>query len=317
MTKTIKKVISISLLGLTLFGTSSLGFADEKSDVQNQIDTINKQLSDSTAKISDLLGKIGDNEVTIKDNEAKIKTIRETLNNQARAMQTDSESTSIFALLLQAKSLSDIFDIFNSSSSIASANDENITKMNALIKENKAKHESLTKELNDLQNSQKDLEKSNTDLQNKLQSINDAEAKAKVEQQAKANQANAKSVSTIVAQATTGGNLPNQPNGTKQFAPNQAREAFEQITQDYGVTGYEKQIWEQIITAESGWNTTIWNGGGSGAYGLGQALPADKMAVYGSDYMTNPYTQLVWMYNYVKDRYGSFAGVQWESRGWY
>lgn len=317
MTKKIKKVISISLLGLTLFGTSSLSLADEKSDVQNQINTINQQLTDSTTKISDLLGKIGNNEATIKDNENKIKSIRETLNNQARAMQTDSASTNIFALLLQAKSLSEIFDILNSSSSIASANDENITKMNALIKENKAKQESLTKELNDLQNSQKDLEKTNTELQNKLQSINDAEAKAKAEEQAKANMANAKSVSTVVAQTTNDGNLPNQPSGTKQFAPSQAREAFEQITKDYGVTGYEKRIWEQIITAESGWNTTIWNGGGSGAYGLGQALPADKMAVYGSDYMTNPYTQLVWMYNYVKDRYGSFAGVQWESRGWY
>ena len=317
MTQTIKKVISISLLGLTLFGTSSLGSADEKTDVQNQINTINQQLTDSTTKISDLLGKIGNNEAVIKDNETKIKSIRETLNSQARAMQTDSESTNIFALLLQAKSLSEIFDILNSSSSIASANDENITKMNALIKENKAKQESLTKELSDLQNSQKDLEKTNSELQSKLQSINDAEAKAKAEEQAKANIANAKSVSTVVAQATSGGDLPSQASGTKQFAPNQAREAFEQITKDYGVTGYEKQIWEQIITAESGWDTTVWNGGGSGAYGLGQALPADKMAVYGSDYMTNPYTQLVWMYNYVRERYGSFAGVQWESRGWY
>lgn len=317
MPKKLKKVISVSLLGLTLFGTSSLSFADEKSDVQNQINTINQQLTDSTTKISDLLGKIGNNEAVIKDNETKIKSIRETLNNQARAMQTDSESTNLFALLLQAKSLSEIFDILNSSSSIASANDENITKMNALIKENKAKQESLTKELNDLQASQKDLEKTNSELQNKLQSINDAEAKAKAEQQAKANMANAKSISTVVSQATNGGNLPSQASGTKQFAPNQAREAFEQITKDYGVTGYEKQIWEQIITAESGWDTTVWNGGGSGAYGLGQALPADKMAVYGSDYMTNPYTQLVWMYNYVRERYGSFAGVQWESRGWY
>lgn len=317
MTKTIKKTISLALLSVTLLGTAGPVLADEKTDVQNQITTINQELTDTTTKISELLGKIGDNEATIKDNETKIKSIRETLNSQARAMQTDSESTNLFTLLLQAKSLSDIFDIFNSSSTIASANDENITKMNALIKENKAKQESLTKELNDLQKSQQDLEQSNTDLQSKLQSINDAEAKAKAEQQVKANVQNAKSVATVVAQTTNGGNLPSQASGTKQFAPSQAREAFEQITQDYGVTGYEKQIWEQIITAESGWNTTVWNGGGSGAYGLGQALPADKMAVYGSDYMTNPYTQLVWMYNYVRERYGSFAGVQWESRGWY
>lgn len=104
--------------------------------------------------------------------------------------------------------------------------------------------------------------------------------------------------------------------GGKVFGPNQAREAFEQITADLGVTGSEKEIWADVITRESGWNTFATNPS-SGAYGLPQSLPGNKMATAGGDYLTNPYTQLTWMYNYVKSRYGSFSGINWYSRGWY
>jgi hypothetical protein len=64
---------------------------------------------------------------------------------------------------------------------------------------------------------------------------------------------------------------------------------------------------EFIIDHESGWGVTKWNYGGSGAYGLGQALPATKMAAFGSDYMTNPITQLRWANAYAVGRYGSWA----------
>lgn len=63
---------------------------------------------------------------------------------------------------------------------------------------------------------------------------------------------------------------------------------------------------DYIITKESGWGVTRWHRGGSGAYGLGQALPARKMAPYGADYMTNPVTQLRWAQAYAIQRYGSW-----------
>ncbi|HEX3082476.1 MAG TPA: lytic transglycosylase domain-containing protein [Candidatus Saccharimonadia bacterium] len=71
---------------------------------------------------------------------------------------------------------------------------------------------------------------------------------------------------------------------------------------DFGYVDY-------IIDHESGWGVTKYNYGGSGAYGLGQALPASKMAVYGADYMTNPVTQLKWANAYAVGRYGSWAGA--------
>jgi hypothetical protein len=69
---------------------------------------------------------------------------------------------------------------------------------------------------------------------------------------------------------------------------------------DFGYVDY-------IISHESGWVAVKYNYAGSGAYGLGQAYPASKMAPYGADYMTNPVTQLKWADAYAKGRFGSWA----------
>jgi hypothetical protein len=66
---------------------------------------------------------------------------------------------------------------------------------------------------------------------------------------------------------------------------------------------------DHIISRESGWCPNKWNYAGSGAYGLGQALPATKMAKFGADYMTNPVTQLRWANAYAVGRYGSWANA--------
>ena len=76
---------------------------------------------------------------------------------------------------------------------------------------------------------------------------------------------------------------------------------------------------EYIIDSESGWGATKYNYGGSGAYGLGQALPASKMAAFGDDYMTNPVTQLKWANSYAVGRYGSWANAYsfWTVNRWW
>jgi murein DD-endopeptidase MepM/ murein hydrolase activator NlpD len=69
---------------------------------------------------------------------------------------------------------------------------------------------------------------------------------------------------------------------------------------------------------ESGWNYRATNPS-SGAYGIPQSLPAGKMASAGSDYRTNPVTQIKWGLDYIADRYGTPCGA-WghsESSGWY
>jgi hypothetical protein len=73
-----------------------------------------------------------------------------------------------------------------------------------------------------------------------------------------------------------------------------------------------------IVSRESGWSVTATNPS-SGAYGLGQALPGDKMASAGPDWQTNPATQIKWTLGYMDERYGSPCGAEgfWQSHGWY
>ena len=58
-----------------------------------------------------------------------------------------------------------------------------------------------------------------------------------------------------------------------------------------------------IIDHESSWDPKATNPE-SGAYGLPQSLPGSKMASAGSDWRTNPITQLRWMKGYVNSVYG-------------
>jgi hypothetical protein len=69
---------------------------------------------------------------------------------------------------------------------------------------------------------------------------------------------------------------------------------------------------------ESHWNAFAHNTS-SGAYGIPQALPGEKMASAGADWQTNPTTQIIWGLGYIEGRYGSPCGA-WahsEDRGWY
>ncbi|MGW2521536.1 aggregation-promoting factor C-terminal-like domain-containing protein [Streptomyces sp. NPDC001617] len=64
------------------------------------------------------------------------------------------------------------------------------------------------------------------------------------------------------------------------------------------------QCFSNIVEHESGWNMNAMNAS-SGAYGLFQALPASKYSSAGSDWQTNPATQIKWGLNYMNVRYGS------------
>jgi uncharacterized protein YabE (DUF348 family) len=82
---------------------------------------------------------------------------------------------------------------------------------------------------------------------------------------------------------------------------------------DYGFVNY-------IVGKEGGWCPVRWQGdsscinhgsypGPGRGYGLVQATPGDKMASAGSDWLTNPITQLRWATGYAVGRYGSWEGA--------
>jgi phage-related protein len=77
---------------------------------------------------------------------------------------------------------------------------------------------------------------------------------------------------------------------------------------------------QTLWNGESGWRWDALNPD-SGAYGIPQSLPADKMASAGADWRTNPETQERWGMGYIKSAYGSPAQAlaAWLSRDphWY
>jgi hypothetical protein len=93
------------------------------------------------------------------------------------------------------------------------------------------------------------------------------------------------------------------------------------VAHGWGPHAFPDSCLRELSRRESAgtFSPTIWNTQGSGAYGIGQALPAEKMAPHGADYMTNPWTQLRWMISYVNGRYGgSCAALAFHNaHGWY
>ncbi|QSB24625.1 coiled-coil domain-containing protein [Curtobacterium sp. 24E2] len=63
-----------------------------------------------------------------------------------------------------------------------------------------------------------------------------------------------------------------------------------------------------LWTQESGWRANALNAS-SGAYGIPQSLPADKMSAAGADWRTNANTQINWGLAYIKSAYGSPCGA--------
>ncbi len=74
--------------------------------------------------------------------------------------------------------------------------------------------------------------------------------------------------------------------------------------------GLSSEFWalDYIIMHESSYHVHADNPT-SDAYGIPQALPGSKMASYGSDWRTNPVTQLHWMIHYCINKYGSITNA--------
>ncbi|MER5495486.1 aggregation-promoting factor C-terminal-like domain-containing protein [Streptomyces sp. NPDC002454] len=144
----------------------------------------------------------------------------------------------------------------------------------------------------------------------------EAKAKAKAEQEAK-ERAEKKEKEEAASRSATrtasaSGSLPTTPaKGSYTIAEIQAM-ARAVVPAD------QFQCFSNIVDHESDWNYKAVNPS-SGAYGLFQALPASKMSSAGSDWQTNPATQIKWGLSYMEGRYGSPCGAWdfWQANRWY
>lgn len=87
--------------------------------------------------------------------------------------------------------------------------------------------------------------------------------------------------------------------------PTAAQQDAESMLASYGWNNTTEwtclyNLWEK----ESTWNVYADNVS-SGAYGIPQSLPGDKMAMFGSDWQTNPVTQIKWGLYYINTTYGT------------
>ena len=86
----------------------------------------------------------------------------------------------------------------------------------------------------------------------------------------------------------------------------------------YHWTSWQFHYLNLLWMRESGWNRFAYNHS-SGAYGIPQAVPGDKMAAAGPDWRTSARTQIIWGMGYIQSRYGNPQNAwQHELRyGWY
>ena len=80
------------------------------------------------------------------------------------------------------------------------------------------------------------------------------------------------------------------------------RIAKEMMATEYGWGEGQYKCLNRLWTKESNWNYQARNPR-SGAHGIAQALPASKMEKVGTDWRTNPITQIQWGLLYVSERY--------------
>ncbi len=96
------------------------------------------------------------------------------------------------------------------------------------------------------------------------------------------------------------------------------KEVAKNLLPDHGWSESQFTCLEKLWTKESGWRVGADNPTSS-AYGIPQALPGNRMAAYGSDWRTNPVTQIKWGLDYIEDRYNSpcSAWAHSQDKGWY
>ena len=94
--------------------------------------------------------------------------------------------------------------------------------------------------------------------------------------------------------------------------------AHDLVINTYGWSEGDFTALVNLWNRESEWNVNCYNSY-SGAYGIPQSLPGNKMASEGDDWETNGQTQIRWGLKYIQGRYGSPSGAwaHFLERNWY
>jgi hypothetical protein len=106
--------------------------------------------------------------------------------------------------------------------------------------------------------------------------------------------------------------------GILERAQSDPRAVGRLLVGDHGWADTQFGCLDRLWNKESHWRWNASNAS-SGAYGIPQALPGSKMASIGSDWDTNPVTQITWGLQYISARYGTPCSAWGHSQAsnWY
>ncbi len=174
-------------------------------------------------------------------------------------------------------------------------------------------------------NNQNQSQKTNTHQQNtQNQSTQQGAQNQNIQQNNNNNQQNSKQTaetSQAIKQTPAPTPTPapaDNPNGMVHATPEQAKLYAQAACAQLGWTG---AMWEDLVklwTKESNWRWNAENKS-SGAYGIPQSLPADKMASAGANWHEDASIQITWGLSYIRSKYGnpSEAWKHSQEVGWY
>lgn len=119
------------------------------------------------------------------------------------------------------------------------------------------------------------------------------------------------SAMSLVSSASASVELARTPDGAREVAKILMDDKY-----DWGNGQYS--CLDELWTKESHWNYKASNRR-SGAHGIPQALPATKMDSAGTDWRTNPVTQISWGLRYIEVRYDTpcKAWAKFKRSNWY
>ncbi len=292
-------VIMLSLTTTTVLNASS---TDELTAEQEQLKADISDVTDKIMEYEDDINSIKDEmeandekidelEEKQKENQEKVASSRDELDSTLLMMQKMNNTNMLATYFYDENSLDNnyflklenINTMFESISGDMSVFVEEIEAMQKDIDEMNKLKDKNEKELEKLDTKIAEQEELETSLKQQLADVEEEIGK--------------------VALTTTGGAVGSDK---------------EAIMAAAGISSSDYQYVDYIISKESGWNSTADNPVSS-AYGLCQALPGSKMASAGSDWATNPVTQMKWCDGYATSRYGSWGAAYnfWITNHWW
>ncbi len=119
------------------------------------------------------------------------------------------------------------------------------------------------------------------------------------------------SAMSLVSSASASVELARTPKGAREVTK-------ELMDEKYGWGEKQYACLDELWIKESNWNYRASNKR-TGAHGIPQALPATKMDSAGTDWRTNPVTQISWGLRYIEVRYESpcKAWAKFKRSNWY